>query len=340
MSVRHVPLSTSKTVLMQTLGLTPGNRDHEELYVTIKQECIIGYDNIISNRSNLIDQYKGLKGRYAYNHIRAAAIDNAIITIYHNAQPGVKQWFAHWGVDETPNNWIIRWFLYKIFRYRDARNSRRPDFHADDDEGTCDEEDKTGATTMIRDQRMEKLPLSADKPGFLTAIGLNGNPEREEIYKRMHDQVKGHYFSKYRVSGAAAAPLLKPRYHGKVKNPPYKWEHLSRSAIDDSIITIYYSADGDLKHWYEKGWAKPSLESNHKERRNVAIEWLLWHTVRNYDKRGLTGQGGFDNREVGQWEFRGQTGEGGSMDMEEGEMGEDDEGESFLIPVPPNTLAQ
>ena len=33
---QHVPLSTSKGVLMQALGLTPGNRGHEELYVAIK----------------------------------------------------------------------------------------------------------------------------------------------------------------------------------------------------------------------------------------------------------------------------------------------------------------
>ena len=66
-----------------------------------------------------------------------SAIDNAIVQIYHNAPQDVRSWFSSWGVDGTSSNFIIRWFLYHLFRNRDARNDRKArsqDFHADDDE--------------------------------------------------------------------------------------------------------------------------------------------------------------------------------------------------------------
>ena len=81
-----------------------------------------------------------MRGRFAYNHIQPVAIDNAIVSIYHNAHANVRQWYTYWGVDGTSKNWIIRWFLYKIFRYRDARNSRKLDFHADDDDENGEED--------------------------------------------------------------------------------------------------------------------------------------------------------------------------------------------------------
>jgi len=65
------------------------------------------------------------------------AIDNAIVQIHCNAQADIRAWYTRWGVDGTPANFIIRWFLYHLFRNRDARNDRKArsmDFHADDDE--------------------------------------------------------------------------------------------------------------------------------------------------------------------------------------------------------------
>ena len=75
-----------------------------------------------------------------------SAIDNAIVQIHRDAPQDVRSWFSSWGVDGTSSNFIIRWFLYHLFRNRDARNDRKArsqDFHADDDEDegkqTCEE---------------------------------------------------------------------------------------------------------------------------------------------------------------------------------------------------------
>ena len=70
--------------------------------------------------------------------MKPAAIDSAIVQIFRDASPLVRQWYAHWRVQGDKDNFVIRWFLYHLFRNRDARNDRRArsmDFHADDDEG-------------------------------------------------------------------------------------------------------------------------------------------------------------------------------------------------------------
>ncbi|MCJ1255980.1 hypothetical protein MMC24_003799 [Lignoscripta atroalba] len=135
---QRVDVSATKRRLMQALGLSQGTPAHEEIYVRIKTECSVGYDTICADRRNLKPEHANVPGRFTYGHMTAAAIDNAIVQIYRNAHPTVRQWYTHWGVDGSPSNWIIRWFLYHAFRNRDARNERKArstDFHSDDDEG-------------------------------------------------------------------------------------------------------------------------------------------------------------------------------------------------------------
>ena len=94
------------------------------------------YDNLCADRRNLLVQFAHVPDRFTYNQMHPAAIDAAIVKIYRNAQPIVRQWYDHWAVDGTRGNFIIRWFLYKLFRYRDARNDPRTkssDLHEDDD---------------------------------------------------------------------------------------------------------------------------------------------------------------------------------------------------------------
>jgi len=154
MAAQYVPPSASKARLMAALGLEEGNPQHEHLYLTIKvglcsqyteseltdtnqAECAVGYDAICGNRANLRPQCSHVQDRFSYTQMRETAIDNAIVQIYQKAQPAVSAWYNRWGVDGTKDNFIIRWFLYHLFRNRDLRNDRKArsmDFHADDDE--------------------------------------------------------------------------------------------------------------------------------------------------------------------------------------------------------------
>ena len=108
-----------------------------------KKECAIGYDAICANRGNLKTEFAHVVDRFTYHQMKESAINNAIVQIYCNAKPNVRACYNRWGVDDSSTNFVIRWFLYHLFRNRDARNDRKArsmDFHADDDEvdGTSD----------------------------------------------------------------------------------------------------------------------------------------------------------------------------------------------------------
>lgn len=103
----------------------------------VKAECATGYDAICGNRQNLRLAFSHVQDRFTYTQMKETAIDNAIVQIHRDAQPNIRAWYTRWGVDGSPANFIIRWFLYHLFRNRDARNDRKArsmDFHADDDE--------------------------------------------------------------------------------------------------------------------------------------------------------------------------------------------------------------
>ena len=154
MTATYVPPSALKSRLMTALGLQSGNPAHEAVYLAVKAcicqldlarrmltlskaECATAYEATCGNRANLRPEFSRVMDKFTYNQMKESAIDNAIVQIYRNAQPSVKLWYDSWGVDGTSSNFIIRWFLYHLFRNRDARNDRKArsmDFHADDDD--------------------------------------------------------------------------------------------------------------------------------------------------------------------------------------------------------------
>ncbi|MCJ1320788.1 hypothetical protein MMC15_006129 [Xylographa vitiligo] len=137
MTATYVPPSALKSRLMTALGLQSGNPSHEAVYLAVKAECATAYEATCGNRANLRPEFSRIVDKFTYNQMKESAIDNAIIQIYRNAQPNVRLWYDSWGVDGTSSNFIIRWFLYHLFRNRDARNDRKAksmDFHADDDD--------------------------------------------------------------------------------------------------------------------------------------------------------------------------------------------------------------
>ncbi|MCJ1476594.1 hypothetical protein MMC13_005260 [Lambiella insularis] len=138
MTATYVPPSALKSRLMTALGLQSGNPAHEQLYLEVKKECALGYDAVCANRANLRPEYAHVPDKFTYNQMRESAIDAAITQIYRNTHPNVRAWYTRWGLDGTSSNFIIRWFLYHLFRNRDARNDRKArgvNFHDDDDEG-------------------------------------------------------------------------------------------------------------------------------------------------------------------------------------------------------------
>ena len=69
---------------------------------------------------------------YAANQFTETAISDTIARIEVNASASTRPLYAR-GRTINPN-WVIRWMLYHVCRYRDARNKKAQgkDFHDDD----------------------------------------------------------------------------------------------------------------------------------------------------------------------------------------------------------------
>lgn len=62
---------------------------------------------------------------YTFSQLDEAAVNKEIVYIYKHARPETKIMYGL-GHDRDGNheeNWIIRWLLWHVFRYRDDRNS-------------------------------------------------------------------------------------------------------------------------------------------------------------------------------------------------------------------------
>jgi hypothetical protein len=75
----------------------------------------------------LIPQARGFSPPYASNQIQETAKHIEVLNIYHNASPQTRRIYdlgREWN-GTTEDNWIIRWCLWHVFRYRDERNRSR-----------------------------------------------------------------------------------------------------------------------------------------------------------------------------------------------------------------------
>ena len=64
---------------------------------------------------------------YSHAHVTETAIHREILRIYHYARPETKGVYDLGRDTERveEENWIIRWMLWHVFRYRDNRNRNR-----------------------------------------------------------------------------------------------------------------------------------------------------------------------------------------------------------------------
>ncbi|KAF2161920.1 hypothetical protein M409DRAFT_69445 [Zasmidium cellare ATCC 36951] len=120
--------SDSKARFMNRLGLEEANKMHRYLYSLMKTEAAEGWSRMTSNREALAPAFKdnpAVEPPYTFSQLDEAAVNSEIVYIYHYARPETKIMYGL-GHDRDGNyedNWIIRWLLWHVFRYRDDRNS-------------------------------------------------------------------------------------------------------------------------------------------------------------------------------------------------------------------------
>lgn len=107
---------------------------------------------------------------YSNSQISETALYHEIMRIYENARPETKVYYnlGHDTEGVAPENWVIRWMLWHVFRYRDSRNRNRrlpspgdSRERSSDASGTCSSSADNGAGKCL--SRLEAISATTKK---------------------------------------------------------------------------------------------------------------------------------------------------------------------------------
>ncbi|CAK4023303.1 Hypothetical predicted protein [Lecanosticta acicola] len=120
--------SEPKSKFFNRIGLEESNKTHRHLYTLMKGEAADGWTRITQDRNSLLPQFRedrAIGSSYSFGMITEAAVQREIVRIYQNARPDTKIMYGlgHDTEGDVESNWIIRWLLWHVFRYRDERNA-------------------------------------------------------------------------------------------------------------------------------------------------------------------------------------------------------------------------
>ncbi|KAL9126440.1 MAG: hypothetical protein Q9217_004511 [Psora testacea] len=98
-----------------------------------KAEATRVYDIQLSSRSALRPEHSSSPAPWSNSQFTDSAIRDAVAAIYANASPLTAQLYRKGR--PGGDNWVVRWVLYHVCRYRDSRNKKaRSSKFEDDDE--------------------------------------------------------------------------------------------------------------------------------------------------------------------------------------------------------------
>jgi hypothetical protein len=99
------------------------------LLTEAQEEAVDGRKRLTDNRDALVPDLRntGLEPPYSHAHISETYIHREIIRIYNNARRETRTIYdlGHDRERVEEENWVIRWMLWHVFRYRDNRNRNR-----------------------------------------------------------------------------------------------------------------------------------------------------------------------------------------------------------------------
>jgi len=100
------------------------------LLIQTQDEAIAGRARMSENPENLLPELisdPNVKPPFSNTQINENAMHNETLNIYRLARPETRRYYerGHYWEGESEENWIIRWLLWHVFRYRDNRNRGR-----------------------------------------------------------------------------------------------------------------------------------------------------------------------------------------------------------------------
>ncbi|KAM3416939.1 hypothetical protein BST61_g8526 [Cercospora zeina] len=126
-----LPRSDSKARLLSHIGLDMRNNTHRRVYTLMKLEASEGRRRIIAILDARASADGGIPGgrstSYTTSQVDEDIMDAEVRRIYRTAQPTTRTLYDLAVDPEVPErpNWIIRWMLWHVFRYRDGRQAQK-----------------------------------------------------------------------------------------------------------------------------------------------------------------------------------------------------------------------
>jgi len=130
MAIPRLSQSKSKSEFFERLGWDENDEIYKRLYQMMMEEAAHGRQRTVQDRNNLTPQSRNDPrvgdGPYSSAMITETARYREIQSIYTSASPETRWWYDRGITSESGwDNWIIRWCLWHVFRYRDDRNRNR-----------------------------------------------------------------------------------------------------------------------------------------------------------------------------------------------------------------------
>jgi len=112
-----------------------------------QEEAVEGRKRLTEDSSALLVELRnsGLEPPYSHAHVTETAIHREILRIYQRSRPETRMVYD-FGRDTDrveEENWVIRWLLWHVFRYRDNRNRNRRAPSSSGTSGANDDDDDT-----------------------------------------------------------------------------------------------------------------------------------------------------------------------------------------------------
>ncbi|KAF2812425.1 uncharacterized protein BDZ99DRAFT_413139 [Mytilinidion resinicola] len=127
----YLARSARKEEFLARLGLNDVEHSHKLLYRHLLDEASAGRDRLSQDPNNLYAQNMrdpNIRPPYSADNMTETAMHREVLNIWKLASEETRPYYDYGSIQNqaTRDNWVIRWTLWHVFRYRDNRNCRRP----------------------------------------------------------------------------------------------------------------------------------------------------------------------------------------------------------------------
>ncbi|KAF2675241.1 hypothetical protein BT63DRAFT_409343 [Microthyrium microscopicum] len=129
MTLSRLSPSKSKKEFLEHMRLCEDNSQDRRVYRDMMDEAAAARERmcVFENLTPQAQSTPGLKPPFSSNMIMETAQYKAVCEIYALSSPTTREQYAKGNFQDGSqwDNWVIRWCLWHVFRYRDERNRNR-----------------------------------------------------------------------------------------------------------------------------------------------------------------------------------------------------------------------